>query len=109
MAQLTLNKRCLPMMAGYRTTDGYQPSLAAGVLFHMRFGASMVAHTAHAVWSRNWWCLLFSIGCLSEILGWAARIWSAECPYERIPFLMQFSTLILGIYRKQPLPSSSTN
>ena len=31
-----------------------------------------------------------------ELIGWAGRTWSAECPYNPTAFLMQISTLIIG-------------
>ncbi|KAK1142433.1 hypothetical protein N8T08_007795 [Aspergillus melleus] len=33
---------------------------------------------------------------LAEIIGWAGRTWSAECPYNSNAFLMQISTLIIA-------------
>ncbi|PTU21720.1 hypothetical protein P175DRAFT_0500602 [Aspergillus ochraceoroseus IBT 24754] len=48
------------------------------------------------IWKRTWWCAVFSVGCISEILGWAARTWSAECPYNSTAFLIQISTLIIA-------------
>ena len=33
---------------------------------------------------------------IAEAFGWAARIWSTQCPYNLNAFLMQFSTLIIG-------------
>ena len=30
------------------------------------------------------------------MIGWAGRTWSAACPYDNNPFLMQISTLIIG-------------
>ncbi|QMW34624.1 hypothetical protein G4B84_010090 [Aspergillus flavus NRRL3357] len=91
-----LHKGCHALVEGVNPAYGYQPSLAAGIVFCVLFGTSMVAHTAQSFWSRKWWCLLFAIGCLTEVLGWAARTWSAECPYQTDAFLMQISTLIIG-------------
>ncbi|OOO09400.1 RTA-like protein [Aspergillus oryzae] len=91
-----LHKGCHALVKGVNPAYGYQPSLAAGIVFCVLFGTSMVAHTAQSFWSRKWWCLLFAIGCLTEVLGWAARTWSAECPYQTDAFLMQISTLIIG-------------
>ncbi|GKZ34744.1 hypothetical protein AbraIFM66950_005100 [Aspergillus brasiliensis] len=56
----------------------------------------MLGHAAQMVWFRTWWCSVFSIGCLVELLGWAARIWSAKCPYAQTPYLMQITTLIIA-------------
>lgn len=34
---------------------------------------------------------------LVEVIGWAARVWSAMCPYEMEAFKIQTATLIIGI------------
>lgn len=33
---------------------------------------------------------------IAEIIGWAGRTWSSQCPYNANAFLMQISTLIIG-------------
>ncbi|QGA13175.1 hypothetical protein EYB26_000822 [Talaromyces marneffei] len=78
------------------TNFGYVPSLAAGIVFTTLFGLSMIAHTVQFIWTRWWWCSVFSVGALVEVLGWAGRTWSSQCPYEATPFLMQISTLIIA-------------
>lgn len=45
---------------------------------------------------------LFVMGALTEIIGWAGRTWSAECPYNNNAFLMQISTLIIGAFQTGP-------
>ncbi|KAH1932087.1 hypothetical protein KXV48_007888 [Aspergillus fumigatus] len=85
-----------PLIDGIDTAYGYRPSLAAGVVFCTLFGLSMILHTVQFAWKRTWWCCVFSIGCLTEVLGWAARTWSAQCPYNMTAFLMQISTLIIA-------------
>ena len=64
-----LHKGCHALVEGVNPAYGYQPSLAAGIVFCVLFGTSMVAHTAQSFWSRKWWCLLFAIGCLSMSQG----------------------------------------
>ncbi|KAM0113828.1 hypothetical protein ACP6JB_000398 [Aspergillus fumigatus] len=94
-----LRNSCHPLIDGIDTAYGYRPSLAAGIVFCTLFGLSMILHTVQFAWKRTWWCCVFSIGCLTEVLGWAARTWSAQCPYNMTAFLMQISTLIIaGIY-----------
>ncbi|EED19947.1 RTA1 domain protein, putative [Talaromyces stipitatus ATCC 10500] len=78
------------------TNYGYVPSLAAGIVFTVLFGLSMIAHTVQFIWTRWWWCSVFSVGAMVEVLGWAGRAWSSQCPYMLTPFLMQISTLIIA-------------
>lgn len=33
---------------------------------------------------------------LGEVIGWAGRTWSHNCPYQTNPFLIQICSLILG-------------
>ncbi|KAL2014299.1 hypothetical protein VTN00DRAFT_1824 [Thermoascus crustaceus] len=87
---------CHALVPGVKTSYGYKPSVAAGIIFCALFGLSMIAHTVQLVWKRNWWCVVFSIGCLVEVLGWAGRTWSSQCPYMSTAFLMQISTLIIA-------------
>ncbi|EAW13698.1 RTA1 domain-containing protein [Aspergillus clavatus NRRL 1] len=94
--QEVLNSTCHPLIDGLETSYGYKPSLAAGIVFCVLFGLSMAVHTFQFAWSRQWWCCVFAIGCLTEVLGWAARTWSAVCPYQPDAFLMQISTLIIA-------------
>ncbi|KAG9520557.1 RTA1-domain-containing protein, partial [Aureobasidium melanogenum] len=87
---------CVAYNPAQRTAYGYVPSLAAGVVYCVLFGLSMIAHTFQAVKTRALWNLVFAVGCLTEILGWAARTWSSECPYNANAFLMQICTLIIA-------------
>ncbi|CAD0049543.1 unnamed protein product [Aureobasidium pullulans] len=79
-----------------RTAYGYVPSLAAGIVYCVLFGLSMFFHVFQAIKTRALWNLVFAIGCLTEVLGWAARSWSNECPYNANAFLMQICTLIIA-------------
>ena len=105
---------CKAYVEGYDTSYGYIPTKAAGIAFCVLFGLSMFVHVAQFCWKRTWWCSLFSIGCLGsyrslipshsattntatvELLGWAGRTWSSECPYNSTAFMIQISTLIIG-------------
>ncbi|KAL4994088.1 RTA1 like protein-domain-containing protein [Aspergillus recurvatus] len=87
---------CQAYVEGSSTSYGYVPSFAAGVAFVALFGFSMVVHTAQMALLRSWWCAVFAIGCLVEVLGWGARIWSNKCPYAQTPYLMQITTLIIA-------------
>lgn len=104
---------CHGYVDGFNTSYGYMPSLAAGIVFLVLFGLSMIAHTVQCVWKRTWWTMVFTVGCMStftlllclsrvmlmstaEVIGWAGRTWSNQCPYNSDAFLMQISTLIIG-------------
>ncbi|KAE8322583.1 RTA1 like protein-domain-containing protein [Aspergillus sergii] len=87
---------CHTVIDGVRNLYGYQPSLAAGVFFSILFSILMISHVVHCIRRKTWWCMVFAIGCLVEVLGWAARTWSAQCPYTKSAFLMQLATLVIG-------------
>ncbi|KAL3470840.1 RTA1 like protein-domain-containing protein [Aspergillus californicus] len=87
---------CHALIEGYGTSYGYAPSLAAGIVFLVLFGLTMIGHTVQMVWKRTWWCAVFAIGSLTEVIGWAGRTWSADCPYNGNAFLMQITTLIIA-------------
>ncbi|THC90490.1 hypothetical protein EYZ11_010054 [Aspergillus tanneri] len=63
--RLELNKGCHSLIPGVKPAYGYQPSMAAGIVFLVLFGLSLIIHTVQFAWKRNWWCAVFSIGCLS--------------------------------------------
>ena len=120
--QLTIG--CQAKIPGVDTSYGYVPSLGAGIAFCALFGISMILHTVQFCWKRTWWCCVFTIGCMGksffvqrspqgiisssftnatdsplllvELLGWAGRTWSHECPYNDTAFLLQICTLIIG-------------
>ncbi|MCJ1485032.1 hypothetical protein MMC06_005205 [Schaereria dolodes] len=80
----------------YKTSYSYNPSVAAGIIFTVLFTLSMIAHIGQSFWMRHYWLLVFAVGALTELIGWAARLWSAECVYNNTAFLMQISTLIIA-------------
>jgi hypothetical protein len=56
---------CVPYDPRQRTAYGYVPSLAAGIVYCVIFGLSMIAHTFQAIKTRALWNLVFAVGCLS--------------------------------------------
>jgi len=117
------NAACAALIPGLSPSYGYAPSEAAGIAFVTIFSLMAIAHTGLAVWKREWWCLVFTVGAIckfisfpkflifageiralqltvhiGELLGWGARLWAAECPYNNTAFLMQISTLIFGTF-----------
>ncbi|OQE19860.1 hypothetical protein PENSTE_c014G08434 [Penicillium steckii] len=87
---------CHAKIEGLDTSYGYVPTLGAGIAYCVLFGISMILHTFQFCWKRTWWASVFSVGCLVEVIGWAGRTWSSECPYNSTAFLMQISTLIIA-------------
>ncbi|KAJ5132490.1 hypothetical protein N7448_006648 [Penicillium atrosanguineum] len=87
---------CHAKVPGVGTSYGYVPTLGAGIAYVVLFGLSMMLHTVQMCWKRTWWTSVFAIGCLVEVIGWAGRTWSSECPYNSTAFLMQISTLIIA-------------
>lgn len=57
---------CHDYIEGLGTPYGYAPSLAAGIVFLVLFGLTMVGHTIQMVWKRTWWCSVFAVGSLSK-------------------------------------------
>lgn len=74
---------------------GYDPSLAAGIIFVTLFAAATLCHTTQFIIYRSWWYSLFVMGGICETLGWAGRLWSAKVPAEQNAFLMRISTLVI--------------
>ncbi|KAL4743417.1 RTA1 like protein-domain-containing protein [Aspergillus similis] len=91
-----LQTGCHAYIDGIGTPYGYVPSLAAGIAFLVLFGLTMVGQAIQFAWKRTWWCAVFAVGSLTEVIGWAGRTWSAECPYNTNAFLMQITTLIIA-------------
>ncbi|KAI1414147.1 RTA1-domain-containing protein [Hypoxylon sp. FL1857] len=81
---------------GFDFAYGYRPSLAAGVIFCALFGIAFFGHAFQTIRLRRWTSALLAIGALTELIGWAGRTWSSECPYNQNAFLMQITTLIIG-------------
>jgi hypothetical protein len=63
-----LSQTCVAPTAEYASYSdyGYTPSLAAGVVFSVIFGLAMIAHTVQFIWTKYWWCSVFSIGAMGK-------------------------------------------
>ncbi|KAF5554657.1 RSB1 [Fusarium mexicanum] len=96
LSEQDLRKGCHALITGVHTSYGYVPSTAAGIVFCILFGLSTVIHIIQLGRSKVWWCSVFVVGGLVEIIGWAGRAWSSQCPYNSTAFLMQISTLIIA-------------
>ncbi|KAL9603706.1 MAG: hypothetical protein Q9219_001025 [cf. Caloplaca sp. 3 TL-2023] len=87
---------CSPFDPSYPPNYGYTPSLPAGIIFCVLFGAATIAHLALTILSRRWWQLVFVLGGIGELLGWIARTWASQCVYSDLAFEIQISTLIFS-------------
>lgn len=97
MSEPRINRNiCVGPVEGVEGPYGYIPSYAAGIAFCVVFGLSMLGHTFTSVKYKTWWQFIFAIGALGELIGWAGRTWSHNCPYQTTPFLIQICSLILA-------------
>ncbi|KAF5627408.1 RSB1-integral membrane transporter [Fusarium sp. NRRL 52700] len=91
-----LRSGCQSLIDGIDTSYGYVPSLGAGITFCVLFGLSLFGHFVQFIRKRQWTSFAFGVGALTEVIGWAGRTWSSECPYNNDAFLMQITTLIIA-------------
>ncbi len=79
-----------------RSWYGYQPSLGIGITGLTLFTLSTVAHVYQMCKSRMWWLVVLVIGGITEIIGYAARIYSWYDDTNLNAFLAQTVTLIVA-------------
>ncbi|WZH44049.1 RTA1 like protein-domain-containing protein [Fusarium acuminatum] len=91
-----LKKGCQGLIPGIDTSYGYVPTLGVGIAFCALFFLSLVGHGIQYIRKRRWSSLAFAVGAMTELIGWAGRTWSSECPYNGDAFLMQITTLIIA-------------
>ncbi|KAL4967098.1 RTA1 domain-containing protein [Aspergillus stella-maris] len=91
-----LQDGCQAWVDGVENIYGYVPSLAAGAVFTALFFLSAAGHVARFVVVRLTPSILLAIGAIIELVGWAARIWSAKCPYNEAGFKTQVTLLVVG-------------
>lgn len=87
---------CVPYDPAANPPYNYVPSTAPGVVFVVCFSLAMLGHIAQVGISRKWWYTSFTLGAMSELMGWAARLYSHRCPYNNDAFTLQISILIIG-------------
>ncbi|GAA6012160.1 hypothetical protein JCM10207_005152 [Rhodosporidiobolus poonsookiae] len=75
---------------------GYNPSLAAAIVFIIAFSLITIYQTVLVARSRIWWLSVLIVGGVGEILGWAGRLWAAKNPYSLNAFLTQIVSLIIS-------------
>ncbi|CAF1189715.1 unnamed protein product [Adineta steineri] len=84
------------MSSSTRSAYGYQPSLGVGITGLVLFVLSTIVH-GYQVWtSRMWWLVVLVIGGITEIIGYAARIYSWHDDTSLDAFLAQTVTLIIA-------------
>ncbi|KAF7300317.1 hypothetical protein HMN09_00915000 [Mycena chlorophos] len=84
---------------------GYYPTQYVCALFVALFALSTVLHVGQAVRYRLWWLLPTAcVAGLLEVLGWAARLWNAQNPFQFQEYEMQLVCTILG-----PTPLAAAN
>jgi hypothetical protein len=75
----------------------YTPTRWVCIVFVVLFSISNTIHLAQAFWYRLWWLFPTAIvACVTEIIGWSARLWSSYNPVLRTAFLAQVTTLIMA-------------
>ncbi|KIW60708.1 hypothetical protein PV05_00907 [Exophiala xenobiotica] len=87
---------CIAYNPALLPSYGYKPSLAAGITYCVLFSLALAAHCLYSVLNRRWANYLLATGALGELIGWAGRTWSSQCPYNQSAFLMQIVTLVIS-------------
>ena len=80
---------CHALIPGIHTSYGYVPSLAAGVIFCVLFGLSLCGHIFQAIRKRRWTSYVLAAGAITEIIGWAGRTGSSQCPYSQVRLIFR--------------------
>jgi len=76
---------------------GYVPSISLGVVFLVIFSLTGLTHLGQVLYARRyWWMTFMVVGCLLEVLGWAARLWAHWQPLSFDAYVMQICCLIIG-------------
>ncbi|KAJ6457020.1 RTA1 like protein-domain-containing protein [Mycena vitilis] len=83
--------------SGADSAYGYVPTESVAILFLALFGISTILHVGQATYFRMWWLLPTAALCgVGELIGWAARLWSAISPTADMPFTIQISCTIIA-------------
>jgi hypothetical protein len=92
----TLIKGCYKLIPGVETSYGYVPTRSAGITFCVLFFLSFIGHFVRAIQIRVWSSYVLAIAAIVEVIGWGARTWASQCPYNGTAFLMQITTLVIS-------------
>ena len=74
----------------------YRPSLPANIVFLVVFALSGLAHAVQLLWHHYTFSILIVIGCVTEIIGYAGRIWLYYNPFSFNAFVMQICCLTIA-------------
>ncbi|GAA5911195.1 hypothetical protein JCM8208_005755 [Rhodotorula glutinis] len=86
-----------PVFVDNTSQFGYVPSISLGVVFLVLFALTGLAHLGQVIYARRyWWMMFMVVGCLLEVLGWAARLWAHWEPLSFNAYVMQICCLIIG-------------
>ena len=70
----------------------YRPSLAGNATVIALFGVSLFVHAFQGYKYRQWtFSALMVLGCISEMVGYGARVMMYQNPWDFNSFLMQIS------------------
>lgn len=76
---------------------GYRPALSHAIPFLVIYTISTIVHLVQAFKKpgRRAWMLVFALGGLVEVIGWAGRLWSHFQLFGS-GFLIQICTLVIA-------------
>ncbi|TFK93472.1 RTA1 like protein [Polyporus arcularius HHB13444] len=76
---------------------GYTPTRSVCIIFVILYSVSTLLHGFQAARSRAWFLLpTVVIAGIAEVVGWGARTKSSYDPFQRTPFIIQTSILVLA-------------
>ncbi|KAM0750898.1 parasitic phase-specific protein PSP-1 [Meredithblackwellia eburnea MCA 4105] len=75
---------------------GYDPSLAAAIVFLVSFALLTLAHIFLVIRSRSYWYSICAVGGICECIGWIGRLLSAQNFRSLDAFLTQQICLVLA-------------
>ncbi|MCJ1467143.1 hypothetical protein MMC07_005765 [Pseudocyphellaria aurata] len=76
---------------------GYAPSYPPNIALLVLFGLALFVHSAQGYYYRTWGTLIaFSLGCLSEVIGYGGRIMMHNNAYDLNGFLLQICCISLA-------------
>ena len=85
---LGLDIGCPAIVPGIKTSYGYTPSEAAGIIFIILFTFSMLGHLFMSIRKRERaTAIVLAVGCLSKSLPDTLSSFSASFPHPPLPFL----------------------
>ncbi|TDZ27799.1 Protein RTA1 [Colletotrichum spinosum] len=74
----------------------YVPNLVAAIIFVVLFVLVTVYHIWLMVKTKTWFCIVFAIGGILEIIGYAGRAIARERTGEIGPYVMQSVTILVA-------------